>query len=576
MKSVMTRCVSFALMLALLLTCGVQMAFPAKAAYENTYVNTGDQRADLIGVALTQVGYREGSGGWTKYGNWYGSSYMAWCGAFVSWCANQAGIPTSVLRKNGFASARDFGIPSFTVYDRIPRPGDLFFKNNGGHTGIVYYVEGNYFYTLEGNTYEAPTYEDGVYIRKRNLYGEYYFGSPNYQSDTNHNYQKGWESEHPHKEYYQCADCGSKYYTGKNVTVDGCKECLMANCTHNYGNYTKVDGTYHKAVCSICTKETSTKHQWKDSRVVKEATCKEAGSKQQTCALCAAVREVEIPKTEDHQYDKWEYVDGEKHVGICSTCGHEEEAAHSVEDWESGSRDHWYTCADCEGRVQLGNHTFANGCESACTGCGYVNPDGHNYATVLSTDENSHWYACLNCGSKKDLQEHIYGAECAEECAVCGHTRQTEHTYAAQWSSDASGHWHACEKCGKAEEMIAHVPGSSATEDAAQICVVCSYEIAPVKAHQHVYEPFAWDADNHWGTCECGYEMEPQPHTWDMASGVCSTCGTTPVVPEKTEIPWLIILPCVAGVAFLTMMILITVAVKRRKKAKAKELAPAI
>ena len=78
---------------------------------------TGDQREDIINVALSQVGYSEGSytgdtGGaddgtysnYTEYNYWYhnhvtsgmpvGGSYAPWCATFVSWCARHADIPT--------------------------------------------------------------------------------------------------------------------------------------------------------------------------------------------------------------------------------------------------------------------------------------------------------------------------------------------------------------------------------------------------------------------------------------------------------------------------------------------------
>ena len=82
----------------------------ANAAYENTYANTGNMRNDIIGVALTQVGYTEGANNYTKYGVWYGQPNSPWCGMFVSWCANQAGIPTSVLKRTGIANPSNFGL----------------------------------------------------------------------------------------------------------------------------------------------------------------------------------------------------------------------------------------------------------------------------------------------------------------------------------------------------------------------------------------------------------------------------------------------------------------------------------
>ena len=82
---------------------------PVEAAYGNTYKNTGNMRNDIIGVALTQVGYKEGSNNYTKYGVWYGLPNSPWCGMFVSWCAKEAGVPTSVLKRTGIANPKNFG-----------------------------------------------------------------------------------------------------------------------------------------------------------------------------------------------------------------------------------------------------------------------------------------------------------------------------------------------------------------------------------------------------------------------------------------------------------------------------------
>ena len=89
------------------------VAFEAAAAgypdyYPNTHRNTGSHIADLIGVAKTQLGYTEldssgnpissaSDGGYTKYGASFGEPNGAWCAYFISWCASQAGIPSSVV-----------------------------------------------------------------------------------------------------------------------------------------------------------------------------------------------------------------------------------------------------------------------------------------------------------------------------------------------------------------------------------------------------------------------------------------------------------------------------------------------
>ena len=45
------------LLLAAVLMLGLLPAQPVSAAQENTYTLTGNQRKDILGVALTQMGY---------------------------------------------------------------------------------------------------------------------------------------------------------------------------------------------------------------------------------------------------------------------------------------------------------------------------------------------------------------------------------------------------------------------------------------------------------------------------------------------------------------------------------------
>ena len=183
---------------------------PVFAAYENTYVNTGNQIEDLIGVAATQVGYREGnsssqlagtvagSENYTKYGQWYGINPGAWCAMFVSWCANQAGISTSVIPKhascdvgmNWFKNQGRWGWSKYwgnyqgkTVY--TPVRGDIIYFGNGNlsdstHVGIVYKVDSTYVYTIEGNTSNKCAYKQ-YSLGNDYIYG---YGHPAYSGDT--------------------------------------------------------------------------------------------------------------------------------------------------------------------------------------------------------------------------------------------------------------------------------------------------------------------------------------------------------------------------------------------------------
>ena len=142
--------------------------------FPNTHRNTGHHIADLIAVARTQIGYTELStrtgmplqagqdGGYTKYGASFGDSTGAWCAYFVSWCATQAGIPTSIVPRLGNCAATvrwytNHGkyYPASSGY--IPKTGDIVFFNwSGGsvakHIGIITGVSGTTVYTIEGNT----------------------------------------------------------------------------------------------------------------------------------------------------------------------------------------------------------------------------------------------------------------------------------------------------------------------------------------------------------------------------------------------------------------------------------------
>lgn len=118
-------------------------------------------KGDLIDVASKEVGYREGAGNKTKYGVYTGTNGLAWCHAFVSWCAKQAGIGTNIVPKTASTS---YGMTWYRNKKRFgekgkytPQRNDLiYFKSAGAsHVGIVEKVVGNTVYTIEGNSSDA-------------------------------------------------------------------------------------------------------------------------------------------------------------------------------------------------------------------------------------------------------------------------------------------------------------------------------------------------------------------------------------------------------------------------------------
>lgn len=182
----MKKITSLFLALIMLLSVLAGMATTAYAAYNNTYKNTGNQRTDIIQVAKTQLGYTEGYNNDTKYGTWYEAPNQPWCAMFVSWCARQAGIPTSTLKNSACAGAdsRNFNIPYYDGNNYTPKVGDLFFTKSWSHVGLVYYIEGNYFYTIEGNSNSNGSAEGYCVCSNRRYIPSYYFGVPNYSEKS--------------------------------------------------------------------------------------------------------------------------------------------------------------------------------------------------------------------------------------------------------------------------------------------------------------------------------------------------------------------------------------------------------
>ena len=171
---------------------------------------TGNQRTDLVNVARSQLGYHEGdntsqlhgessgSSNYTEYGYWYGTqvqghsggSYYAWCAYFISWCARQAGIPTSIISNASYACAgSDNGdFKNLDYYARgsyTPKVGDLVFfcwEGNSScwdHVEIVIGVSSSEVTTLGGNTGDNNVKSRKWSLSNSNIRG---YGVPKYTS----------------------------------------------------------------------------------------------------------------------------------------------------------------------------------------------------------------------------------------------------------------------------------------------------------------------------------------------------------------------------------------------------------
>ena len=118
--------------------------------------------ARLIEVAKAEIGVIEGPrDNETKYGAYTKANFQPWCGSFVNWCGNKAGvkIPNTVWTPGGAAAFKKAGAwIDADVAD--PEPGDIAyfdFPADGidriSHVGIVVKDNGDgTVWTIEGNT----------------------------------------------------------------------------------------------------------------------------------------------------------------------------------------------------------------------------------------------------------------------------------------------------------------------------------------------------------------------------------------------------------------------------------------
>lgn len=180
---------------------------------------------EVIKIAKAEVGYLEkksnskldsktanaGSNNYTKYANDFDKKYtdfyngkkngFAWCDIFVDWCFVTAFGVSKALEllgqpKKSCGAGCEFSANYYKKKKRFyktAKVGDqIFFKDSKGvpcHTGLVYKVDSNYVYTIEGNTSsKAGVVANGGCVAKKKYkksYGSIYgYGRPNYNTEA--------------------------------------------------------------------------------------------------------------------------------------------------------------------------------------------------------------------------------------------------------------------------------------------------------------------------------------------------------------------------------------------------------
>lgn len=142
--------------------------------------NTIDYADKIIQIALNE----QGNAGGQKFWSWWPySSRVAWCAIFVSWCAEQAGVSTSIIpREQGCWNIMNFAQNAGRYYLKgsyVPKKGDIFLFG-GDHTGLVVDSDGTVFKTIEGNCSDMVKQRE-LSLQDSRLTG---FFSPNYPKVT--------------------------------------------------------------------------------------------------------------------------------------------------------------------------------------------------------------------------------------------------------------------------------------------------------------------------------------------------------------------------------------------------------
>ncbi|MEW9547475.1 CHAP domain-containing protein [Nonomuraea sp. NPDC050783] len=121
-----------------------------------------------------ELGYKEKSGQFTKFGQWYADHVQdtqfrdaPWCDMFLAWAADKSGL-TSYVGEFAWTPSHAAWFMKQGAWSRQPEPGALVFYDwRGGksykgidHVGVVERVEGKKIHTIEANV-------DGVWLKRK-------------------------------------------------------------------------------------------------------------------------------------------------------------------------------------------------------------------------------------------------------------------------------------------------------------------------------------------------------------------------------------------------------------------------
>ena len=144
---------------------------------------------EILAIAAREIGYREGAGQRTKYGEWSGYNGQAWCMSFVQWVYHQAGADLPYMTASCGALLRWYQQNQPECVAKEPVPGCVIIFDWPGtayttdHTGLFVSKTAAQITSIDGNTSggndgnggcvqqrtRALSYANPVYIVPREL-----------------------------------------------------------------------------------------------------------------------------------------------------------------------------------------------------------------------------------------------------------------------------------------------------------------------------------------------------------------------------------------------------------------------
>ena len=316
-----------------------------------------------------------------------------------------------------------------------------------------------------------------------------------------HQWSTEWKYDDTHH-WHDCtaADCP----VSSNAEKDGYGE-------HHFGEWTTVkeatateDGSRERQ-CACGCKQTEVisatggqecQHEWKENKVISEASCEQEGQMEYICEKCQATELRAIPAL-GHDWGQWRDYSETEHKkdcmrdgctaistephsfddsGKCQICGYvrqTEEHQHSYGQWVSqDAENHVRTCTtpDC-GATETQAHNFDD--SGVCSVCGYKKEQAqecqHEYGAWQYADADCHIRNCVKEGcSAVETQPHTWdnGVVTKEPtttekgirtytCTVCKGTKtediqmlEHQHSWSTDWTSNEQFHWHDCTAAG--------------------------------------------------------------------------------------------------------------------------------